>query len=118
MRASELALLADVPAFPKESEAKRSFSKTHANYWKARLEHRTYNRASYRSLTGSVRITRRVERPDDFLLRKNCFPAIGASMGFDDRIAAKALRVAVDKNQVPVMIVARDKTTGIAARLA
>ena len=28
----------------RENEAKRSYSKTHANYWKARLEHRSYNR--------------------------------------------------------------------------
>lgn len=44
MRASELAEQADAPTFSKESESKRSFPKTHANYWKARLEHRSYTR--------------------------------------------------------------------------
>src|SRR5438093_253173 len=43
MRASELDEQADAPsAAAKESEAKRSYPKTHANYWKSRLEHRTY----------------------------------------------------------------------------
>ena len=28
----------------RENETKRSYSKTHTNYWKARLEHRSYNR--------------------------------------------------------------------------
>jgi len=45
MSASELIEQANAPsAIAKEREAKRSFSKTHANYWKARLEHRTYTR--------------------------------------------------------------------------
>ena len=30
--------------FARESEGKRSYPKTHANYWKSRLEHRTYTR--------------------------------------------------------------------------
>ena len=43
MSASELVEQANTPnAIAKESEAKRSFPKTHVNYWKARLEHRTY----------------------------------------------------------------------------
>src|SRR6266550_6191711 len=45
MSASELIEQTNAPsAIAKEREAKRSFSKTHANYWKARLEHRTYTR--------------------------------------------------------------------------
>ncbi|PYJ62928.1 MAG: hypothetical protein DME24_02405 [Verrucomicrobia bacterium] len=45
MSASELVEQANAPsAIAKESEAKRSFPKTHANYWKARLEHRTYTK--------------------------------------------------------------------------
>src|SRR5262249_37299200 len=41
----ELAKQAEVSvAVARENEAKRSFPKTHANYWKARLEHRTYTR--------------------------------------------------------------------------
>ncbi|PYK98704.1 MAG: hypothetical protein DME19_11520 [Verrucomicrobia bacterium] len=45
MSASELVEQANAPsAIAKESEAKRSFPKTHVNYWKARLEHRTYTR--------------------------------------------------------------------------
>ncbi|SRR5258706_604059 len=44
MRASELPEQTDTPVFAKESESKRSFPKTHANYWKARLEHRSYTR--------------------------------------------------------------------------
>ena len=45
MSASELVEQANTPnAIAKESEAKRSFPKTHVNYWKARLEHRTYTR--------------------------------------------------------------------------
>jgi hypothetical protein len=40
MRASELQDQADASsALAKESETKRSYPKTHANYWKARLEH-------------------------------------------------------------------------------
>jgi len=43
MSASELVEQANTPnAMAKESELKRSFPKTHVNYWKARLEHRTY----------------------------------------------------------------------------
>src|SRR5437660_6194108 len=45
MSASELVEQANAPsAIAKESEARRSYPKTHANYWKARLEHRTYTR--------------------------------------------------------------------------
>jgi integrase len=45
MSASELIEQANAPtAIAKEREAKRSYPKTHANYWKARLEHRTYTR--------------------------------------------------------------------------
>jgi len=45
MSASELIEQANAPsAIPKEHEAKRLYPKTHANYWKARLEHRTYTR--------------------------------------------------------------------------
>src|ERR1043166_5473042 len=45
MRASELSKQAGMPSsVARETEAKRSFPKTHANYWKARLEHRTYTR--------------------------------------------------------------------------
>jgi hypothetical protein len=43
MTASESAVQPHAPsAVAKESEAKRSYPKTHANYWKSRLEHRTY----------------------------------------------------------------------------
>ena len=59
MSASELVEQANAPsAIAKESEAKRSFSKTHANYWKARLEHRTYTRdgKTYEVPEWSVRI--------------------------------------------------------------
>ncbi len=45
MNASELVEQANASsAIAKESDAKRSFPKTHVNYWKARLEHRTYTR--------------------------------------------------------------------------
>src|SRR5690242_18821586 len=45
MSASELIEQANAPsAIAKEREAKRSYPKTHANYWKARLEHRSYTR--------------------------------------------------------------------------
>ncbi len=45
-------------AIAKEREAKRSYPKTHANYWKARLEHRTYTRdgKTYEVPEWSVRI--------------------------------------------------------------
>jgi integrase len=41
-----------------KNEPKRSYPKTHANYWKARLEHRTYNRdgRSFEVAEWSVRI--------------------------------------------------------------
>jgi len=42
MSPSELAEQADAVA--KERKSKRSFPKTHTNYWKARLEHRSYTR--------------------------------------------------------------------------
>ena len=45
MRASELDQQTEAPsAVEKNGEAKRSYPKTHSNYWKARLEHRTYTR--------------------------------------------------------------------------
>ena len=45
MRPLELAQDPGAPiAVPPKGEAKRTFSKTHANYWKVRLEHRTYTR--------------------------------------------------------------------------
>src|SRR6058998_402547 len=45
MNASELIEQSNAPsAIAKERAAKRSFPKTHANYWKVRLEHRTYTR--------------------------------------------------------------------------
>jgi hypothetical protein len=41
----ELAKHSDVAnAIARESEGKRSYPKTHANYWKSRLEHRSYTR--------------------------------------------------------------------------
>lgn len=59
MNASELIEQANAPsALAKECEAKRSYPKTHANYWKARLEHRTYTRdgKTYEVPEWSVRI--------------------------------------------------------------
>ena len=59
MSASELIEQANAPsAIAKEHEAKRSYPKTHANYWKARLEHRTYTRdgKTYEVPEWSVRI--------------------------------------------------------------
>jgi hypothetical protein len=59
MSASELIEQASAPsAITKEREAKRSYPKTHANYWKARLEHRTYTRDgnTYEVPEWSVRI--------------------------------------------------------------
>lgn len=45
MRASALANHSDAPGVNStNNEEKRSFPKTHANYWKARLEHRSYTR--------------------------------------------------------------------------
>jgi hypothetical protein len=42
----------------RENETKRPYPKTHANYWKTRLEHRSYNRdgKSFEVAEWSVRI--------------------------------------------------------------
>src|SRR3954468_14719392 len=59
MRGSELHEQADASsAVARESEAKRSYPKTHANYWKSRLEHRTYthDRKTFEVAELSVRI--------------------------------------------------------------
>ena len=44
MSASESAKHSGDPTRSKESDTRRSYPKTHANYWKAGLEHRTYTR--------------------------------------------------------------------------
>lgn len=65
MSASELIEQANAPsAIAKEREAKRSLPKTRANYWKARLEHRTYTRdgKTHEVPEGSVRIHLSVAR--------------------------------------------------------
>jgi hypothetical protein len=59
MSASERIEQTNAPsAIAKDREAKRSYPKTHANYWKARLEHRTYTREgkTYEVPEWSVRI--------------------------------------------------------------